>query len=124
MRATKRPITRPLSESRIQHNCLLWFRMQYPELALLLFAVPNGGKRDAATGARMKYEGATAGVSDLILLVPKKGYAALCIEMKKPGGVQSEKQKEWQRKAEKFRNKYVICHSLEEFMNEVNSYLL
>ena len=124
MRATKKPMTRPQSESRIQHNCILWFRMQYPELALLLFAVPNGGKRDARIGAQMKYEGATAGVSDLILLVPKKGYAALCIEMKKPGGVQSEKQKEWQRKAEKFRNKYVICHSLEEFMNEVNGYLL
>ena len=117
-------MTRPLSESRIQHNCILWFRMQYPELALLLFAVPNGGKRDARTGAQMKYEGAMAGVSDLILLVPKKGYAALCIEMKKPGGVQSEKQKEWQCKAEKFRNKYVICHSLEEFINEVNGYLL
>lgn len=124
MRATKRPMTRPLSESRIQHNCILWFRMQYPELALLLFAVPNGGKRDARTGAKMKYEGATAGVSDFILLIPKKGYAALCIEMKKPGGVQSEKQKEWQRKVEKYRSKYAVCHSLEEFMNEVNGYLL
>ena len=124
MRTTKKPITSPLSESRIQHNCLLWFRTQYPALALLMFAVPNGGKRDEATGAKMKYEGALAGVSDIILLVPKKGYASLCIEMKKPGGKQSEKQKEWQRQVEKYRNKYVVCHSLEEFMDEVNGYLL
>lgn len=39
----------------------------------MLFAVPNGGKRDTKTGARMKYEGAVRGVADLILLIPKKG---------------------------------------------------
>ena len=116
--------TTPLSESQIQHDCVQWFRIRYPSLALMLFAVPNGGKRDAKTGARMKYEGAISGVSDLILLVPKKGYASLCIEMKKPGGKQSEHQRKWQREAEKYRSKYAVCHSLQEFMNEVNSYLL
>ena len=69
-------------------------------------------------------EGSVRGVSDLILLVPKKGFSALCIEMKRPKGKQSEEQIRWQREAEKFRNKYVVCHSLTEFMNEVNSYLL
>ena len=116
--------TTPLSESQIQHDCLVWFRLQYPKLVRMLFAVPNGGKRDAKTGARMKYEGSVRGVSDLILLVPKKGFSALCIEMKRPKGKQSEEQIRWQREAEKFRNKYVVCHSLTEFMNEVNSYLL
>ena len=43
--------------------------------------------------------------------------------MKKPKGTQSENQKKWQREAEKYRNKYVVCHSLQEFMNEVNAYL-
>lgn len=65
--------TIPLSESQIQHDCLVWFRLQYPKLARMLFAVPNGGKRDTKTGARMKYEGAVRGVADLILLIPKKG---------------------------------------------------
>ena len=55
--------TTPLSESQIQHDCLTWFRLQYPNLALLLFAVPNGGRRDAKTGARMKYEGVVRGVT-------------------------------------------------------------
>lgn len=120
----KKPLTRPPSESQIQHACLEWFRMQYPGLALLMFAVPNGGKRDARTGAQMRYEGCVRGVADLILLVPKKGYASLCIEMKTPKGVQSEHQRTWQRAAEQYRNRYVVCRSLEEFMNEVNSYLL
>lgn len=116
--------TTPPSESQIQHSCLTWFRHQYPNLALLLFAVPNGGRRDAKTGAMMKYEGVLRGISDLILLIPKKGYASLCIEMKTPKGVQSDGQKEWQREAEKYRNKYVVCRSLQEFIYEVNSYLL
>ena len=115
--------TIPLSESQIQHDCLVWFRLQYPKLARMLFAVPNGGKRDTKTGARMKYEGAVRGVADLILLIPKKGWAALCIEMKTPKGTQSEHQRTWQTEAERYQNKYDICHSLQEFINEVNSYL-
>lgn len=101
--------TTPLSESQIQHDCLVWFRLQYPKLARMLFAVPNGGKRDAKTGARMKYEGAVRGVADLILLIPKKGWASLCIEMKTPKGTQSEHQRTWQTEAERYQNKYVIC---------------
>lgn len=115
--------TTPQSESQIQHSCLTWFRLQYPSLSRMLFTIPNGGKRDARTGAQMKYEGVLRGVSDLILLVPKKGFASLCIEMKTPKGKQREEQIEWQREAEKYRNKYVICRSLQDFMNEVNSYL-
>lgn len=116
--------TIPLSESQIQHSCVTWFRMQYPSLSLLLFAVPNGGKRDAKTGARMKYEGVIPGTADLILLLPKKGFASLCLEMKTPKGKQTENQVMWQRTAEKYKNKYVVCRSLEEFINEVNNYLL
>lgn len=67
------------------------------------FAVPNGGKRDAKTGARMKYEGAVRGVADLILLIPKKGWASLCIEMKTPKGTQSEHQRTWQTEAERYQ---------------------
>ena len=37
-------------ESRIQQGCVRWFRYQFPNLARLLFAVPNGGRRDAVTG--------------------------------------------------------------------------
>ena len=115
--------TTPQSESQLQHSCLEWFRLQYPSLSMMMFAVPNGGKRDAKAGAQMKYEGCIRGVADLILLVPKKGYASLCIEMKTPKGVQRKHQRTWQREAEKYRNRYVVCRSLDEFMNEVNTYL-
>ncbi|MCQ1546755.1 VRR-NUC domain-containing protein [Bacteroides clarus] len=119
----KKKQTAPQSESQIQHSCLTWFRLQYPSLSFMLFAVPNGELRNIVVATKLKRQGVLRGVSDLILLVPKKGFASLCIEMKTPKGRQSEEQIKWQREAEKYRNKYVVCHSLPEFMNEVNSYL-
>jgi hypothetical protein len=85
--------------------------------------VPNGGNRDAITGAILKAEGAKAGVSDLILLVPRNGYSSLCIEMKKPKGKQSEAQKAFQEAVQKHGNKYVVCYSLDDFRREINQYL-
>lgn len=39
----------------------------------LLFAVPNGGSRHIREAANLKRQGVTSGVSDVILLIPKKG---------------------------------------------------
>ena len=89
----------------------------------MFFAVPNGGIRNAWTAKNLKDEGALSGVADLILLVPKKGYASLCIEMKKPGGRVSDSQKAFRTAAEGFKNKYVVCYSVEEFKAVVTDYL-
>ena len=78
----------------------------------------------AATARTLKAEGQRAGVADLILLVPRKGYASLCIEMKTKIGKQSTEQKEWQKTAENNGNKYVVCRSLQEFIFAVNDYLI
>lgn len=48
-------------ESKLQQSCITWFRLQYPRLAKLLFAVPNGSRRDVVTGAILKWEGVVAG---------------------------------------------------------------
>lgn len=110
-------------ESKIQQNCVRWFRLQYPKLAILLFAVPNGGARRRIEGAIMKAEGVTAGVSDLLLMFPAKNYHGLCIEMKTPNGKQQPSQKIWQRAVEDAGYKYVLCRSFEDFMTEINAYL-
>ena len=109
-------------EHRLQVACVRWFRMQYPHLREMLFAVPNGGRRDEKTGARLKEEGVIAGVSDMILLQRNNNYGALLIEMKTKTGRQSESQKRWQKAAEEQGYRYVVCRSLEEFMKEVNNY--
>ena len=110
-------------ESDLQTACVWWFRLQYPSLALSLFAVPNGGSRNLREAARMKGEGVTAGVADLILLVPRGGYASLCIEMKSAAGRQRPEQKAWQQAVEKAGNRYVVCRSFDEFRAVVDDYL-
>lgn len=49
----------------------------------LLFAIPNGGKREAATAARLKATGVKAGFPDIGLPVARQGFHGLWIEMKK-----------------------------------------
>jgi len=110
-------------ESNLQKSCIRWFRIQYRELTKLLFAVPNGGHRNATEAAIMKAEGVVAGVADVILLISRGDYNSLCIEFKTEKGRQTELQKEWQTEAEKNGNKYVVCRSLQEFMSLVNEYL-
>lgn len=112
-------------ESTIQKSCVSWFRLQYPSIGRLLFAVPNGGARNAREAAIMKGEGVTAGVSDLILLYGSGNYNALCIEFKtlSKSSKQTPLQKEWQALAEQYGNKYVVCRSFEDFQQEVQNYL-
>lgn len=110
------------NESAIQRVCVQWFRLQYPKLAMLLFAVPNGGARSRTEAAIMKGEGVTAGVSDLLLLYPSNGYHGLCIEMKDENGRQRPTQKAWQQAVEQFDYKYVICHSFDEFATAIMDY--
>ena len=74
------------SEHSHQAGFLQWFRAKYP--GILIFAIPNGGKRDIVTAKKLQMEGVTPGVPDLF--VPAW---SLWIEMKKPGGRLSEAQK-------------------------------
>ena len=112
-------------ESQTQRQCVAWFRLQYPEHAKLLFAVPNGGARSRVEAAIMKAEGVTAGVSDLIFLEPRGGYGALCIEMKREdkSSRQSARQKEWQKAVEEAGNVYAIAKSFDDFVAIMNSYM-
>ena len=119
---SKRPKGHP--EHDLQVACVAWFRAQYPEDAAMLFAVPNGGSRNAIEAKRLKDEGATAGVSDLLYLEARGGYGALCIETKtrRRGSAQSDRQKEWQRQAEAHGNKYVVARDLAAFCREIVAY--
>lgn len=111
-------------EHRIQCACVRWFAYQHPELHGRLFAVPNGGRRDETTAAKLKAEGVMAGVADLILLKSNRDYGALLIEMKTPTGKQSEPQKKWQLAlCSEDEYKYVVCRSLDDFIKEVSDYL-
>lgn len=111
-------------EHRIQCACVNWFRLQYPTHASALFAVPNGGRRDRVSGAKLKAEGVLPGVSDLILLVPRDWCHGLLIEMKTGKGKQSPAQRDWQHDMERRGYRYIVCHSFDEFREAIDDYLL
>lgn len=110
-------------ESRIQQGAVRWFRMQYPGLSGVLFSVPNGYRTSESQARVAKAEGLLSGVSDLILLYPSCGYHALCIEMKTQKGRQQPSQKDFQKAVESLGYRYVVCRSLEDFMEQVRQYV-
>ena len=118
-------------EHQIQCACVKWFNFQYSKYRGLLFAVPNGGYRTQATAGKLRAEGVVAGVSDLILMVPRWKVVdardwfsiGLCIEMKTAKGKQSPEQKEWQKKVEEQGYRYIVCHSFDEFKKYIEWYL-
>ena len=69
-----------------------WSKIEEDDLRPIVFAVPNGGSRDAREGANLKVQGVLAGVPDLIILFPM-GITCL-IEMKARDGGLSKSQKE------------------------------
>ena len=79
------------TEHKIQAAYIAWHRRQsFPGW---IFAVPNGGARDAITGALLRAEGVAPGVPDVFYAWPCGGYAGLWLEFKTPTGTVSCVQK-------------------------------
>lgn len=111
-------------ESDIQTEFFKQIPVFFPKLpSKLLFAVPNGGSRNKIEARNMKLQGVTSGVADVILLVPKKGFASLLLEFKTSTGKQSDEQKEFQRQAEHCRSKYVVVRSAQQAIKVMQEYL-
>ena len=68
----------------------------YHRELVLMYAIPNGGKRDIRVALKLKEEGVKPGVPDICLPVPRGGKHGLYIELKrrKYGRVSSD-QLEW-----------------------------
>ncbi len=100
-----------------------WERIDRPELGLLS-AVPNGGKRDAATGARLKAEGDKAGVPDVWLPVARQGFHGLVIELKADESKRPSKEQErWIRELTDQGYLAVVCHGCEAAKGVLMAYL-
>lgn len=109
-------------EHQIQVACVNWFRYQYPKS--LIYAVPNGGQRNAVVAAKLKAEGVLSGVPDLFVAEPKGNYHGLYVEMKNgTAGKVSESQKEVMYKLTEKGYACVVCRSFDEFEAAVTDYM-
>lgn len=114
------------SESQIQGCVIKWWDASHRSYGIkknMLLAIPNGGLRDPKIGAQMKREGLRKGASDLFLAVRRDGYAGLFIEMKKPGGVLSEEQKEFLADVAIQGYACRVCFTYDEAVKEIGEYL-
>lgn len=84
---------------------------------IFCFAIPNGGRRDAREGARLKKEGVLAGVSDIAILANRRVYFT---EIKIKKGRQTESQKEFERNVRALGCEYQVWRSLDDAISFVN----
>lgn len=108
-------------ESRLQQACIKWVRYQYPDL--IVYAIPNGGKRNAVTGAILKAEGVLAGVADLFVAKAIPHHHGLYIEMKTAKGRQADSQRAFQQAVTREGYRYELCRSFEQFVAIIRTYL-
>lgn len=80
-------------EDQIQTAIVAFLAVYESQGKLSYFAVPNGEKRDAVTGAKLKRLGTRAGVPDIVILFP--GNHTIFLEVKAPKGALSESQTAW-----------------------------
>jgi len=96
---------------------------KYPELRLL-HSIPNGGLRDARTAVTLQRTGVKPGVPDICLPVPRGGYGALYIELKRvKGGVMSANQRIWLNLLNANGNRAVVCRGWLEARDTILNYL-
>lgn len=119
-------------ESRLQQQCVAWFRAQYPQYAMLLTHPINEGSGHSEADRRRqgihKAEGAVAGVPDLLLFMPAffgidDVFCMLGIEFKTAKGRQSQEQKDFQKMFEAAGYRYVVIRSFEDFKKVINDWI-
>lgn len=83
------------TEDEIQKRLVCWIRRTYPQQARWFHHSPNGGKRSAATGAKLRAAGTRKGFPDLICTVRSGEFSGLAIELKALGGRVTNEQIEY-----------------------------
>lgn len=119
------------TESDIQIQCVVLFRLKFREYANDLFSIPNGARvggkigRDGFPVAAkiLKAEGMKSGVADLMFAVPLHGFAGLYIEMKTPVGSLDPDQREFLKRRAAVGYAVEVCKSTDDFDRVVTSYI-
>ena len=109
-------------EDDIQRACIMWLEMMRKRGRLEYYAVPNGGKRNAITGAILKTLGVRAGVPDLVVLLPGNAASppkSVYIELKAPGGSLTPGQRDWRDWLTANGFEWALCKSVDELSTVV-----
>lgn len=101
---------------------MTWVRY-HPMLKPFIFAIPNGGNRDACEAAHLKAQGVMSGVCDLFMFLPAGGYNGLFIEMKSKDGRVTDNQKIFMKNAQHVGYDVFVAYTWLEAKHKIVSYL-
>ena len=111
-----------MTEAKIQQDIIRYFTnnfgLKHHDKQCLIFSVPNETSSFMEL-KRKKLTGLLPGVADLIVLIPN---VVLFIEVKRPEGIQSEKQKAFETKVSALGFRYEIVRSLKDFQEILAQY--
>jgi hypothetical protein len=129
MKQIKQKPTRakPVDREGLEQAALMAeLRARMPEVADLIYHVPNGGHRVKAVAAKLKAQGVKAGIPDLVLPMARGGFFGLYIEFKATppnDAAISSSQHERIRKLNAQGYLAVVCRGHFDTMEQIRAYL-
>ena len=104
-----------MTEAQLQQEIITWFNNNYclktNNPRNIIFSVAN---ESTYQNKNFKNTGTLAGVSDLIVVLYGK---TIFIELKTEKGIQSDKQKDFEKRVKENNQEYYLVRSLQEFKN-------
>ena len=105
------------SEHKEQAGFVTWFRSRWPRV--VIFAIPNGGKRNITTAKNLKLEGVMPGVPDLFIPA-----WSMWIEMKRQkGGRLSPEQEEMINYLESIGHRVIVGYGATDASEKLLNFL-
>jgi hypothetical protein len=118
---------KPVDREGLEQAALMAeLRARMPEVADLIFHVPNGGYRVKAVAAKLKAQGVKAGIPDLVLPMARGGFFGLYIEFKATppnDATISPSQHEQIRKLNEQGYLAVVCRGHFDTVEQIRAYL-
>jgi hypothetical protein len=110
------------TEDDMQRQLMAWMRRTYPNHADWMHHSPNGGQRNAATGARLKAAGTRRGFPDVCWYIRRGEFSGLAIELKALGGRVTNEQTQWLDHLASEGWLTALCFSLTAAQETINAY--
>ncbi|MGE6387354.1 VRR-NUC domain-containing protein [Pseudomonas sp. NPDC078416] len=129
MRLFKQRVTRakPVDREGLEQAALIKeLELRLPDVASLIYHVPNGGHRHKQVAVKLKGQGVKAGVPDLVLPMARGGYFGLYLEFKATApndAAVSASQHVWIRRLNDQGYLAIVCRGHFDAMEQIRAYL-